>query len=94
MYINFIVLLLQKDEFQYISDDYRAYLLENYDDAYYPEQISGSGRAAYVERNYIMIDHSNTCVVYYNEDYQPPKRKNSRRDISPLSTEKRNKNSV
>ena len=40
-------------------------------------------RPAYVERNYIMIDSSDICVVYYNEDYQPPKRKNSRRDISP-----------
>jgi len=70
-------------EFQYIDDDYKAYLLQSYDDTYYPEQISGSGRAVYVERNYIMIDRSDICVVYYDEDYQPPKRKNSRRDIIP-----------
>lgn len=70
-------------EYQYINDDYKAYLLESYDDTYYPEQILGSGSAAYVERNQIMIDHSDICIVYYNKNYQPPKRKNSRRDILP-----------
>lgn len=70
-------------EFQYINDDYKAYLLQSYDDTYYPEQISGSGRAAYVERNQIMIDCSGICIVYYNKNYQPPQRKNSRRDIVP-----------
>ena len=70
-------------EFQYINDDYKAYLLQSYDDTYYPVQISGSGRAAYVERNYIMIDHSDICIIYYDKNYLPPERKNSRRDISP-----------
>lgn len=70
-------------EFQYINDDYKAYLLQSYDDTYYPEQISGSGRAAYVERNHIMINRSHICIVYYNENYQPPERKNSRHDIFP-----------
>lgn len=70
-------------EFQYINDDYKTYLLQSYDDTYYPKQISGSGRAAYVERNQIMIDCSDICIVYYNENYLPPKRKNSRRDILP-----------
>ena len=70
-------------EFQYINDDYKSYLLQSYDDTYYPERISGSGRAAYVERNKIMIDSSDICIVYYNKNYKPPKRKNSQRDIAP-----------
>ena len=70
-------------EFQYIGDDYKAYLLQSYDDTYYPERISGSGRAAYVERNQIMIDCSNVCIIYYNENYLPPKRKSSQRDLLP-----------
>lgn len=69
-------------EYEYISDGYKKYLLQSYDDTYYPERISGSGRAAYVERNQIMIDCSDICVVYYNENYLPPKRKNSRRDLT------------
>ena len=68
-------------EFQYIDDDYKAYLLQSYEDTYYPEEISGSGRAAYVERNQIMIDCSDICIVYYNKNYQPPQRKNYKGDI-------------
>ncbi len=54
-------------EYPHISDRYKAYLLEDYEETYYPQKIIGSGRAAYVERNCEMIDHSRFCVIYYNE---------------------------
>jgi len=69
-------------EFPYINDDYRAYLLEKYEDTYYPEHIINSGKAAYVERNYEMIKKSNYCICYYDENYAPPRRRNSRRDLT------------
>lgn len=28
-----------------------------------------------------MIDNSSYCVIYYDENYMPPRRKNSRRDL-------------
>ena len=62
-------------EHPYISEHYKNYLLESYEDTYYPEKILGSGRAAYVERNYEMIDNSFYCVVYYNEQSAPTTRK-------------------
>lgn len=62
-------------EFPVISDEYKAYLLESYEDTYYPEKIIGAGKAAYVERNCEMIDNSRFCVVYYDELYTPTKRK-------------------
>ena len=62
-------------EYPYISDDYKKYLLESYEDTYYPENIIGSGRAAYVERNYEMINKSLFCVVYYDEPNSPTARK-------------------
>ncbi len=62
-------------EFSIISDDYKAYLLESYEDTYYPEKLIGSGRAAYVERNIEMINRSRFCIVYYDESYAPSKRK-------------------
>ena len=40
-----------------------------------------SGRAAYVERNYAMIDNSDYCLFYYDENYLPPKRKWAKRDL-------------
>ena len=50
-----------------INEQYTNYLLESYEDTYYPEHIIGSGRAAYVERNYEMIDKSHFCIVYYDK---------------------------
>lgn len=68
-------------EFPYIDEDYTAYLLKRYDHTYYPERMINAGKAAYVERNYEMIDNSRYCVIYYDENYKPPRRKNSRRDL-------------
>ena len=62
-------------EYPYISDDYKKYLLESYEDTYYPEHIIGAGRAAYIERNYEMINKSKFCVVYYDEQNAPTTRK-------------------
>jgi len=68
-------------EFPYIDENYIAYLLKRYDHTYYPERIINAGKAAYVERNYEMIDNSNYCVIYYDKNYMPPRRKNSRRNL-------------
>ena len=68
-------------EFPYIDEDYTAYLLKRYDQSYYPERMINAGKAAYVERNYEMIDNSSYCVIYYDENYMPPRRKNGRRDL-------------
>ena len=68
-------------EFQYINDDYKNYLLENYEDTYYPEHIENSGKATYVERNQEMINKADYCVVYYDENYAPPRRRNGKRDF-------------
>ncbi len=65
-------------EHVYISDSYKEYLLEDYDDTYFPEKIVNAGKASYVERNQIMIGKSDFCIVYYREDYKPPIRRNSR----------------
>ena len=62
-------------EYLDISDSYKNYLLESYEDTYYPEHIIGSGRAAYVERNYEMIDNNHYCIVYYDEQGAPTNRK-------------------
>lgn len=35
----------------------------------------------YVMRNYEMIDDSDVCVFYYNKEYLPPRRKQSKRNV-------------
>lgn len=69
-------------EFPYIDESYRNYLLDSYEDTYYPEGMEKAGRAAYVERNCNMIERSCVCVVYYEPDYAPACRKNSNRDLA------------
>lgn len=64
-----------------INDFYEEYLLELYEETYFPEHIRGSGKASYVERNQEMINKSDFCIFYYDETYLPPRRKNSRRDL-------------
>ncbi len=39
-----------------------------------------SGRASYVERNQAMINDSDYCIFYYDENYKPEKRKHSKRN--------------
>lgn len=71
-----------RSAFADIDEDYSNYLLEMYEGTYFPEKIRRSGKASYVERNREMIDKSKFCVVYYDENYLPPRRRNSRRDFA------------
>ena len=70
-----------RSAFQYIPDWYEESLLKHYEGTYFPEHMENAGRASYVERNQEMINHSKYCVVYYDENYLPPRRRNSRRDL-------------
>ena len=62
-------------EYPDINEQYTNYLLESYEDTYYPEHILGSGRSTYVERNFEMIDKSRFCIVYHDEANTPTTRK-------------------
>ena len=62
-------------EYKYIDEKYKKYLLQTYDDTYYPEKIWNSGKSVYIERNYEMIDNSHYCIVYYDEPNAPTTRK-------------------
>lgn len=50
------------------------------EEATYKTQFT-AGRASYVERNQAMINDSDICVFYYDENYQPEMRKYSKRSI-------------
>ncbi len=62
-------------EYPYINEDYKKYLLQFYEDTYYPESVLGANRAVYIKRNYSMINNSRYCIFYYNEKFAPTKRK-------------------
>ena len=46
------------------------------------DRLWSAGKASYVERNQDMINASDYCVFYYDPQYQPPRRKYSKRDVS------------
>ena len=71
-----------RSQYPFIDKNYRDYLLESYDDTIIPDRVENAGKASYVERNQEMINASNFCIFYYNPDYLPPKRKQSKKDVS------------
>ena len=70
-----------RSAFQHIPDWYEDSLLQHYEDTYFPNYMEKAGKASYVERNQEMINQSDYCIVYYDDNYLPPRRKNSRRDL-------------
>ena len=70
-----------RSAYQHIPDWYEDSLLEHYEDTYFPEHMAKAGRASYVERNQEMINKSDFCIFFYDENYLPPRRRNSRRDL-------------
>lgn len=55
-------------EYPKISEEYKNYLLENYEETYYPENILKCGKAIYIKRNFEMIDKSEYCIFYYDKN--------------------------
>ena len=64
-----------RGEFPVIGEEYEGYLLERYEEAWFPADASRAGRAVYVARNHAMIDKSQFCLCYYREGYAPDGRK-------------------
>ena len=61
--------------------------LKCFDEMVRHKTVVKSGRASYVERNKEMIDNSDYCVFYFDENYQLPKRRalNGLSEYSPKS---------
>ncbi len=64
-----------------LGEPYIGYILHDFEDTYMPKGIENAGVARYVERNQEMINASDFCVFYYNEEYKPLVRKHSRRGL-------------
>ena len=71
-----------RKDYQEISDSVKKYFLDGFEDNICPDGVAKAGKASYVERNQAMITASDVCIVYYNENYQPERRKESKRSIS------------
>ena len=59
----------------------RKIILLGYEEEFEHKTKYTSGRASYIERNYAMIDDSDYCIFYYDENYKPPLRKYKKSDV-------------
>lgn len=67
-----------RSQYPYIGETYKDYLMESYDDTLMPSKVEKAGKASYVERNEEMINASDFCVFYYNENYVPNTARNAK----------------
>ena len=58
---------------------HREVLCADYEKSVNSLKSIGANKSAYIMRNREMIERSDVCVFYYNKDYLPPKRKQSKR---------------
>ncbi len=54
----FIKRIYVRSAYQYIDKSYEKYLLEFYEETYFPPRLENAGKYSYVERNYEMINSS------------------------------------
>ncbi len=71
----YIKRIFVRAEYPYIGDDYKEYILESYEDTYFPKNIIGTGRLSYVKRNIEMINKSGFCVFYFDKGMLPTNRR-------------------
>ncbi len=77
----FIKRVYIRSAYQYIDKSYEKYLLQSYEETYFPPKLEKAGKCSYIERNYEMIENSNYCVFYYNEYYSPPVKRKTKHDM-------------
>lgn len=70
---SYIKRIYIRAEFPYINDDYKSYLLQSYEETYFPNAVINAGKLVYVKRNYEMINKSKFCIVYFNKNSSQPK---------------------
>ena len=72
-----VILESEKEEWEKIYSHFNkeSVNLKCFDEMVRHKTVVKSGRASYVERNKEMIDNSDYCVFYFDENYQLPKRR-------------------
>ena len=70
-----------RKDYENTNDYTMQFLIMGYEESICPKGVGSAGKASYAERNQAMIRESDVCVFYYDENYLPPRRKNSKRDL-------------
>ena len=78
--------ITSKEERQQLEQIYSKLIggevhLKDYEAAVNSQKAKNATKDAYIMRNQEMIDNSDVCVFYYNKDYLPPRRKQSKSHV-------------
>lgn len=87
----FIARIYVRAEYEFISSDYKAYLLNSYDDTYFSNKAKNSGKFSYIKRNEEIIDSSEVCIIYFDWNYKSATNQNSGTKLAYHYAQKRNK---
>ena len=68
-------------EYPTISDDYYNYLKKFYEDTYFYDKKLISNKFSYIRRNQVVIDKSDFCLFYFDINYIPKTKNQSKTDI-------------
>lgn len=77
-------------EFDY-SDKLMEYLLEYYEESFFPDKVRGSGTLSYIKRNQVMVDMCDVSVVYCDNNYKPSTKTKSGTIMTTAYARKKNK---
>ena len=75
-----------RSSFKNIDKTYEKYLLKSYEETYFPQTLDKAGKCSYIKRNYEMINNSTYCIFYYNENYNPPLKRNITQQVLTSKT--------
>ncbi len=78
-------------EYPIINDNYYNYLKTFYEDSYFYSEKLKSNRFSYIKRNQVMIEKSDFCIFYFNENYLPKTKTQSGTNIAYKYALKQNK---
>ena len=59
-------------QYEEITKFYEEYLLENYEETFFPDKVHGSNELCYIVRNFCMIEMCDMLLTYYDDNYLPP----------------------
>lgn len=67
----YIIRVFVRAEYPIIEEEYEKYLKTFYEETYYYDRDYKSGKLSYIKRNEHLVDTSDCCLFYYNDNYTP-----------------------
>ena len=77
--------------YEHVEKFYEDYLLEGYEETYYPDSVRGSNELCYVTRNVAMIEACDVLLTYCDPNYEPPRKRTNDKMLAPIDVNKKPK---